>query len=108
MASMKFLTVVACTAVLASSAYAQQTQRVKDLGIVSPYQGVPTPAGVAGMDDLLQRTTTGTVTYYYYGISQDPQRTKAWYGPVANLFLGKTSATELIKAIDSNLAGVRG
>ncbi len=29
MARMKFLTVVACTAVLASSAYAQQTQRVK-------------------------------------------------------------------------------
>ena len=29
MASLKFLTVVACTAVLATSAFAQQTQRVK-------------------------------------------------------------------------------
>jgi raffinose/stachyose/melibiose transport system substrate-binding protein len=91
-----------------SDAKAEQTQRVADLGIVSPYEGVPTPAGVAGMDNLLQRAKTGTVTYYYYGISQDPQRTKAWYGPVANLFLGKTSPQELISSIDSNLAGIRG
>lgn len=91
-----------------SDAKAEQTQRVKDLGIVSPYEGVPTPAGVSGLDDLLQRATTGTVTYYYYGISQDPKRTKAWYGPVTNLALGKSSATELISSIDSKLAGISG
>lgn len=91
-----------------SDAKDEQTQRVKDLGIVSPYEGVPTPAGVQGMDDLLNRAKSGTVTYYYYGISQDTQRSTAWYGPVSTLFLGKTSPQELISQIDSKLAGVRG
>lgn len=86
----------------------EQTQRVKDLGVLSPFDSVPTPSGVKGMDKLLQQATSGKVTYYYYGISQDTQRSPAWYGPVAQLFLGKISAQQLITQIDSNLAGIHG
>jgi raffinose/stachyose/melibiose transport system substrate-binding protein len=89
-----------------SDAKDEQSQRVKDLGIVSPYQSVPTPTGITGTDKLLQQATSGKVTYYYYGISQDTQRSPAWYKPVAQLFLGKISAQQLISTIDSNLAGI--
>ena len=91
-----------------SDAQGEQTRRVHDLGIVSPYTGIATPPGVTGMDTLLQRASTGTVTYYYYGIAQDTKRNTAWYDPVAKLFLGKITPPQLVSEIDSNLASING
>lgn len=87
---------------------AEQEKRVQDLGVVSPYVGMPSPPGVKGMDTLLAQASSGTVTYYYYGISQEPKHSDAWYGPVNKLFLGKLSPQELISSIDSNLSGLNG
>src|SRR5690606_882831 len=86
----------------------EQTRRVEDLGIVSPYTGIPGPPGVAGMAELLAAAETSPVTYYYYGISLDEKLTEAWYGPVAKLFLGKATAREMVDQIDANLDRLRG
>lgn len=91
-----------------SDAKDEQARRTKDLGIVSPYVGEPGPPGVTGMDTLVQKASSGTVTYYYYGISQDAKRSTAWYGPVAKLFLGKDTPAKMIQEIDANLARING
>jgi raffinose/stachyose/melibiose transport system substrate-binding protein len=86
----------------------EQTQRVEDLGIVSPYTGIPGPPGVDGMAELLAVAESSPVTYYYYGISLDEKLTSAWYGPVAKLFLGDASPEDMVAEIDSNLDRLRG
>jgi raffinose/stachyose/melibiose transport system substrate-binding protein len=86
----------------------EQTQRVEDLGVVSPYVGVPGPPGVTGMAELLAVAESSPVTYYYYGISLDEKLTEAWYGPVAKLFLGDASPEDMVGEIDDNLARLRG
>lgn len=82
----------------------EQTQRVKDLGTLSAFDGVPGPTGVDGMDKILAQAKSGVVTNYYYGISGDAEASKAWYTPVAKLFLGKITAEQMIAEIDDNLS----
>lgn len=85
----------------------EQAQRAKDLGNISPYTGVPVPAGVSGLDNLLAKTDKTSVTIYYFGLNKDKQHSDAWYTPVAQLFFGKIDPQQMVSQIDANEANLK-
>lgn len=85
----------------------EQTKRAHDLGFISPYAGVPTPDSIPGLDSLLKDAANASLTYYYYGIVFDKQRSDAWYLPVAQLYFKKSTAEHTVQQIDENLARLR-
>ncbi|KQX48839.1 hypothetical protein ASD40_11805 [Paenibacillus sp. Root444D2] len=86
----------------------EQTVRSKDLGFISPYEGVPTPASIPGLDSMLKDAANASLTYYYYGIIFDKQRADAWYLPVTHLYFKSVKAEQMVQEIDTNLTRLRG
>jgi ABC-type glycerol-3-phosphate transport system substrate-binding protein len=85
----------------------RQAERAESLAMIPTVTEVAPPASTVGMDAAVEKSATSETIIYYYGIHWDTALWAAWYQPVQALFLGKTTAEEMVATIDKNLADYR-
>ena len=85
----------------------QTAKRAKEIGAISPCNGVPSPARLPKVGNLIKKASQGELIIYYYGIHWDTDLWAAWYPPIQALFLKKINAEQVIEQIDGNLKKYR-
>ena len=83
-------------------------KRAEVLGAVSPMLDVPAPAGIGGIEEVLESAKTAEFILYNYGIgSAQFGLLEAWYDPLVEMWLGDLTPEEALAKIDANVAAVR-
>lgn len=80
-----------------------QASAAAELSFIPTVKGVAPPASPSGLDAAVEQSATNETIIYYYGIHWDTALWAAWYQPVQALFLGQSTAEEMIAKIDANL-----
>ncbi len=83
-------------------------KRSDELSAVSPNLGVTPPAGIIGIDQVLENAKTAEFILYNFGVNSAKYGlAAAWYDPIVEMWKGNLTPEEALAKIDENLASVR-
>jgi raffinose/stachyose/melibiose transport system substrate-binding protein len=83
-------------------------KRSDELSAVSPNLGVTPPAGIIGIDQVLEDAKTAEFILYNFGVNSAKYGlAAAWYDPIVEMWKGNLTPEEALAKIDENLASVR-
>lgn len=83
-------------------------RRAEILGAVSPCEGVPAPAGVGGIDKVMEKVAEAEFIWYHYGtVGAEFGVQAAWYTPIVEMCMGKLTPEEALSGIDKYFEAVR-
>jgi raffinose/stachyose/melibiose transport system substrate-binding protein len=83
-------------------------KRSDELSAVSPNLGVTPPAGIIGIDQVLEDAKSAEFILYNFGVNSAKYGlAAAWYDPIVEMWKGNLTPEEALAKIDENLASVR-
>jgi raffinose/stachyose/melibiose transport system substrate-binding protein len=83
-------------------------KRSDELSAVSPNLGVTPPAGIIGIDQVLENAKSAEFILYNFGVNSAKYGlAAAWYDPIVEMWKGNLTPEEALAKIDENLASVR-
>lgn len=83
------------------TSFEEQERRALEADTVSAVKGVPVPAGIEGLEEVLTSTTELNVRYF--GLEFVPDRNTAYYREVARFFFGEYDAQQFIDALSASM-----
>lgn len=83
------------------TSFDEQKRRALEADTVSGVKGVPVPAGIEGLEEVLTSTTELNVRYF--GLEFVPDRNTAYYREVARFFFGEYDAQQFIDALSASM-----